>query len=90
MDAASGDISDRETGTWLLTQELYVEDGVTLQVCVLLCHIFRGLLKWEVLLKRERACAGDHLYYVLRHMWHPPPSVMYKRGSPRKEGSPPL
>ena len=45
VDAASGDISDRETGTWLLTQELYVEDGITLQVCVFLCHILYGLAK---------------------------------------------
>ena len=37
VDARSGDISESETGTWLLTEELYVEDGITLQVCGSVC-----------------------------------------------------
>ena len=32
VDPDSGDISDSVTGTWLLTEELYVEDGITLKV----------------------------------------------------------
>ena len=32
VDADSGDVSDTATGTWLLTETLYVEDGITLQV----------------------------------------------------------
>ena len=32
VDADSGDVSDTVTGTWLLTETLYVEDGITLQV----------------------------------------------------------
>ena len=41
VNPESGDISDSATGTWLLTEELFVQDGITLQVntCVslLLC-----------------------------------------------------
>ncbi|CAN0302315.1 unnamed protein product, partial [Laminaria digitata] len=32
VDAKSGDISDSATGTWLLTEEVFVEDGITLKV----------------------------------------------------------
>ncbi|CAN0536600.1 unnamed protein product, partial [Laminaria digitata] len=32
VDPDTGDISDTVTGTWLLTEELFVEDGITLQV----------------------------------------------------------
>ena len=32
VDPESGDISDSATGTWLLTEELFVQDGITLQV----------------------------------------------------------
>ncbi|CAN0438015.1 unnamed protein product, partial [Scytosiphon promiscuus] len=32
VDPDSGAISDTVTGTWLLTEELFVEDGITLQV----------------------------------------------------------
>ena len=32
VDSSSGDVSDTVTGTWLLTESLYVEDGITLQV----------------------------------------------------------
>eukprot|EP00904_Undaria_pinnatifida_P005816 jgi/Undpi1/2364/HiC_scaffold_13.g05747.m1 len=32
VDSDSGDISETATGTWLLTESLYVEDGITLQV----------------------------------------------------------
>lgn len=32
VDPDSGEISETETGTWLLTMSLYVEDGITLQV----------------------------------------------------------
>eukprot|EP00904_Undaria_pinnatifida_P009109 jgi/Undpi1/5328/HiC_scaffold_2.g00609.m1 len=32
VDPDSGDITDSVTGTWLLTEELYVEDGITLKV----------------------------------------------------------
>lgn len=32
VDPDSGDVSDTVTGTWLLTETLYVEDGITLQV----------------------------------------------------------
>ena len=32
VDPVSGDVSANATGTWLLTEELYVEDGITLQV----------------------------------------------------------
>ena len=32
VDPDSGDISETATGTWLLTEALYVEDGITLQV----------------------------------------------------------
>lgn len=32
VDPVTGDISDTQTGTWLLTEELFVEDGITLQV----------------------------------------------------------
>ena len=33
VDPKNGDISDSATGTWLLTEELFVEDGITLKVC---------------------------------------------------------
>ena len=32
VDPDTGDVSDTVTGTWLLTEELFVEDGITLQV----------------------------------------------------------
>ena len=32
VDSDSGDVSANATGTWLLTEELFVEDGITLQV----------------------------------------------------------
>lgn len=32
VDLGTGGISDVATGTWLLTEALYVEDGITLQV----------------------------------------------------------
>lgn len=32
VDPDSGDVSSTATGTWLLTETLYVEDGITLQV----------------------------------------------------------
>lgn len=32
VDPSSGDVSSAATGTWLLTESLYVEDGITLQV----------------------------------------------------------
>ena len=32
VDPESGDIRDSVTGTWLLTEELFVEDGITLKV----------------------------------------------------------
>lgn len=33
VDPDSGNISDTITGTWLLDEDLYVEDGITLRVC---------------------------------------------------------
>ena len=44
VDPDTGDISDTVTGTWLLTEELFVEDGITLKVsrlifpCPLVVH----------------------------------------------------
>ena len=32
VDSSSGDVSDTATGTWLLTESLYVQDGITLKV----------------------------------------------------------
>ena len=32
VDPDSGDVSDSVTGTWLLSESLYVEDGITLKV----------------------------------------------------------
>ena len=32
VDRNSGDVSSTATGTWLLTESLYVQDGITLQV----------------------------------------------------------
>lgn len=32
VDSETGEISANVTGTWLLTEELYIEDGITLQV----------------------------------------------------------
>lgn len=32
VDPVRGDISDTATGTWLLTEELFVQDGITLKV----------------------------------------------------------
>ena len=32
VKSSSGDVSSTITGTWLLTESLYVEDGITLQV----------------------------------------------------------
>lgn len=32
VEPVSGNISDSATGTWLLTEELFVQDGITLQV----------------------------------------------------------
>ena len=38
VDPESGDISDSVTGIWLLTEELFVQDGITLQVGVFRLH----------------------------------------------------
>ena len=35
VDPDSGNISDRVAGTWLFTEDLFVRDGVTLQVDVM-------------------------------------------------------
>ncbi|CAN0521641.1 unnamed protein product [Scytosiphon promiscuus] len=32
VDPDSGDVSNTATGTWLLTEHLWIEDGITLQV----------------------------------------------------------
>lgn len=32
VDSSTGNVSATATGTWLLTESLYVEDGITLQV----------------------------------------------------------
>lgn len=32
MDPTSGAVSNTATGTWLLTQHLWIEDGITLEV----------------------------------------------------------
>ena len=32
VDPKDGDVSDTPTGTWLLTEDMYVQDGVTLKV----------------------------------------------------------
>ena len=32
VDSRTGDVSSTATGTWLLTESMYVEDGITLQV----------------------------------------------------------
>lgn len=32
VDPDSGDVSDTATGTWLLTEHLWIEDGITLEV----------------------------------------------------------
>lgn len=37
VDPTSGEISDEATGTWLLTETLYVEDGITLQARIEYC-----------------------------------------------------
>lgn len=43
VDPVSGDISDTMTGTWMLTQELFVQDGITLQVqSVFIFGVFRA------------------------------------------------
>ena len=34
VDPDSGDVSSTATGTWLLTEHLWIEDGITLQVTV--------------------------------------------------------
>ena len=49
VDPESGNISDSVTGTWLLTEELSVQDGVTLQVGIFPL-VFRSCLS-------NRACA---------------------------------
>lgn len=38
VDPVSGNISDSTTGTWLLTESLYVEDGITLKVTRVACQ----------------------------------------------------
>lgn len=35
VDPDSGDVSSTATGTWLLTEHLWIEDGITLQVSAL-------------------------------------------------------
>lgn len=39
VDPDSGDRVDESTGTWLLTESLYVEDGITLFVSQYLCYV---------------------------------------------------
>lgn len=34
INPKTGDVSNTATGTWLLTKEMYVEDGITLKVCL--------------------------------------------------------
>ena len=36
VDPDTGDVRGKPTGTWLLTQALYVQDGITLQVGTML------------------------------------------------------
>ena len=45
VDSSSGDVSKTATGTWLLTESLFVEDGVTLQVsrCAVSYHMPLGV-----------------------------------------------
>lgn len=46
VDPKTGDVSDTATGTWLLTEEMYVEDGVTLKVCLQAsCGYFLAVVK---------------------------------------------
>ena len=35
VDPDSGDVSNVATGTWLLTESLWIEDGITLQVSLM-------------------------------------------------------
>lgn len=37
VDPVTGNISDTITGTWLLDEDLYVEDGITLRVSLYQC-----------------------------------------------------
>lgn len=39
VDLDNGDISDSVTGTWLLTEELIVQDGITLKVGIAPCFM---------------------------------------------------
>lgn len=41
----NGDVSDKATGTWLLTEDLFVQDGITLNVG--LCFRSRFGLFWR-------------------------------------------
>lgn len=51
VDPVSGDVSDTATGTWLLTQSLWVEDGITLQVSldVLPLHVAERKQVWTMI-----------------------------------------
>lgn len=50
VDPDTGDISDTVTGTWLLTESLYVEDGITLKVPS--CHVI-GTLYFAIQMHRS-------------------------------------
>ena len=66
VDATSGNVSQIETGTWLLTEKLYVEDGITLQVLYDNSR-YRYLQHWcAVVPKRDGGCTlnSDQLYFV--------------------------
>lgn len=39
VDPESGEVSETATGTWLLSEELYVEDGITLKVWTVCCTL---------------------------------------------------
>ena len=62
VDSSSGDVSKSATGTWLLTENLIVEDGITLQVNVVKfwypCSSFSVLVAADSYGRSSSACVS--------------------------------
>lgn len=62
VDPDSGDVSDTATGTWLLSEELYVEDGITLKVSLTVVGVFCWWHRWSAVAPHEPTTKGSPEY----------------------------
>ena len=65
VNNVTGDVSDNATGTWLLEEELYVEDGITLKVSRYAEHISEFVLVLQQQPVLLYSCTGTRVLQVL-------------------------